>query len=60
MIPEFKSHHPKARILVMSGYFDHEWMKDLRQKGMDAYLELPFERDVLLKRVAGLLSRPVS
>jgi DNA-binding NtrC family response regulator len=59
-IPEIKSHHPKARILLLSGYFDPDWMADLRTKGMDAYLELPFERDVLLQGVAGLLTGPAS
>jgi len=43
---------------VLSGYSPEEFVADLKQKGVDGFLELPFEEDSLLEEVAGLLSQP--
>jgi DNA-binding response OmpR family regulator len=55
-IPGIKSRRRMTRIIVLSGYSDKEWITDLKRNGMDQFLALPFERKVLLRGVAGLLS----
>jgi DNA-binding response OmpR family regulator len=59
-VPGIKSRRPMTRIMVLSGYSDEEWIADLKRKGMDKFLALPFEIGVLLGGVAGLLSGPAS
>jgi hypothetical protein len=41
---------------VLSGYCPEDFVADLRQKGIDGFLTLPYEQDALLKEVDGLLS----
>jgi DNA-binding NarL/FixJ family response regulator len=58
MVPVIKSRHPHARIIVLSGYCPESFVADLKQKGIDGFLSLPYEEDALVKEVAGLLSKP--
>jgi DNA-binding NarL/FixJ family response regulator len=55
IIPDIKSQLPNARILVLSGFSDDAWVADLQLQGIDGFLTLPFELEVLVKGVAGLL-----
>ncbi len=56
IVPDIKARHPRGRIIVMSGHCPVDLMADLKQKGVDGFLPLPFEEDALLKEVARLLS----
>ena len=57
-IPALKVDHPRARIIVLSGYCPEDFVSDLKQKGIDAFIPLPFARHGLTRDVAGLLSGP--
>jgi DNA-binding NarL/FixJ family response regulator len=57
MIPIIRARNPDARIIVLSGYCREEWVTDLRQTGIDGFLELPFEEGALLSEVSALLSK---
>jgi len=58
LVPDIKARHPHARIIVLSGYCPEDFVADLKQKGIDGFLPLPYEEDALLKEVTGLLSKP--
>jgi CheY-like chemotaxis protein len=56
IVPEIKARHPRGRIIVLSGYSSEDFVEDLKEKGIDRFLPLPFEEDELLGEVAGLLA----
>jgi DNA-binding NarL/FixJ family response regulator len=58
IVPDIIARHPHARIIVLSGYCPEDFVEDLKQKGIDGFLPLPYEEDALLKEVARLLSQP--
>lgn len=58
IVPDIKARCPGTRIIVLSGYYPDDFVADLKQKGIDGFLSLPFEEDALLKEVSGLLSMP--
>jgi DNA-binding NarL/FixJ family response regulator len=58
IVPEIKTRYPRARIIVLSGYYSEDFVADLKKKGIDGFLPLPYEDDSLLQEVAGLLSTP--
>jgi DNA-binding NarL/FixJ family response regulator len=58
IVPEIKARHPHGRIIVLSGYSFEGFVEDLKQKGIDEFLPLPFEEDALLGEVARLLANP--
>lgn len=59
IIPDIKARCPNARIIVLSGYCAAAWVADLKQRGINEFLELPYDEGRLLKEVACLLSAPV-
>jgi DNA-binding NtrC family response regulator len=60
IIPDFKSQYPNSRIMVLSGCFGEDFVENLKEKGIDEFLELPFDANALLGRVGDLLSGPRS
>jgi DNA-binding NarL/FixJ family response regulator len=60
IVPDIKARHPHARIIVLSGYCPECFVADLKHKGIDKFLPLPYEEDALLKEVVWLLSRTAS
>lgn len=58
IIPDIKARCPDARIIVLSGYCTDDWVADLKKKGIDEFLELPYDENDLLEEVEGLLSSP--
>jgi DNA-binding NtrC family response regulator len=58
IVPDIKARHPHGRIIVLSGYSSEDFVEDLKEKGIDGFLPLPFEEDTLLGEVAKLLSNP--
>lgn len=59
IIPDIKARHSQVRIMVLSGYHSESFVADLGEKGMDVFLPIPYDEDVLLKEVEGLLSKPI-
>jgi DNA-binding NarL/FixJ family response regulator len=53
-----KTRYPHARTLVLSGYSTKDFVADLREKGIDGFLTLPYEEESLLIEIAWLLSTP--
>jgi DNA-binding NtrC family response regulator len=58
IVPDIKARHPQGRIIVLSGCSSEGFVDDLKRKGMDEFIPLPFEEDALLGEVARLLSNP--
>ena len=58
IVPEIKARHPHGRIMVLSGYSSEDFVEDLKRKGIDRFLPIPFEENALLGEVASLLSGP--
>ena len=58
IVPDIRARYPQARIMVLSGYCPDDFVADLREKGIDQFLALPFKEDALIKEVAELLSKP--
>jgi hypothetical protein len=44
---------------VLSGYYPDEFVIDLKQKGINRFLKLPFLEDDLIKEVERLLDNPI-
>jgi hypothetical protein len=53
-----KTRYPYARTLVLSGYSPKDFVADLREKGIDGFLTLPYQEESLLLEIAWLLSTP--
>jgi len=58
IVPAIKARYPRIRIVVLSGHYPDDFVADLKQKGIDGFLTLPFKEDVLLKEVARQFSKP--
>ncbi len=58
IVPEIKARHPHGRVIVLSGNSSEDFVDELKLKGIDGFLPLPFEEDALLGEVARLLSNP--
>jgi DNA-binding NarL/FixJ family response regulator len=58
IVPHIKARHPRARLIVLSGYCPDDFVADLVRKGIDGFLPLPFEQDALLKEVDRAPSTP--
>ena len=56
IVPSIKARNPRVRIVVLSGYYPDDFVTELKQKGIDGFLTLPFKKDVLLKEVARQMS----
>lgn len=59
VVPAIKAQFPDARIIVLSGFYSTDFVSDLKQKGVDGCLPLPFEEVVLMNKVDELLSAPI-
>ena len=57
-VPHLRARYPHARTLVLSGYSSKVFVADLRKKGIDGFLSLPYEKESLLIEIAWLLSIP--
>jgi hypothetical protein len=53
---DVKTRYPHARTLVLSGDLPKDFVADLREKGLDGFLPLPYEEESLLLEIAWLLS----
>ena len=58
IIPIIKISYPDIPIIVLSGYCPEDLLTDLKQKGIDGFLSLPFEEAVLHKEITKLLAKP--
>jgi DNA-binding NarL/FixJ family response regulator len=58
VVADIKIRDPHTRIIVLSGYCANDFVADLKQDGIDGFLALPFEEDVLLKEIAKILAKP--
>jgi DNA-binding NtrC family response regulator len=59
IVPDIKAHYPQTPIIVLSGYYPDEFVIDLKQKGINRFLKLPFLEDDLIKEVERLLDNPI-
>jgi len=44
-------HNPTVKIIVMSGLFNAEGIKKIREQGADVIIEKPFEFSILLENI---------
>ncbi len=58
IVPAIKAQCSDIRIIVLSGSHNEHFVSDLRQKGIDGWMPLPFREDVLMNKVDQLLSLP--
>ncbi len=58
VVPAIRAQSPEARIIVLSGFYTTDFCSDLKVKGVDGCLPLPFEEIVLMNKVDELLSIP--
>lgn len=54
LIPEIKKKHRAIKIFVLSGFNTPEFIKDLKEEGIDDFLPIPFTFDGLVERVTSL------
>jgi CheY-like chemotaxis protein len=54
LIELFREAGERAPVLVMSGYNDQETTRRLRERGIEHFLDKPFEEEELLRRVRQL------
>jgi DNA-binding NarL/FixJ family response regulator len=51
LIPEIRKKHPGIKIIVLSGFSTPEFVRDLKEQGIDDFLSLPFPHDDLVQKV---------
>jgi CheY-like chemotaxis protein len=54
LIELFREAGEQAPVLVMTGYSDQETARRLRERGIEHFLDKPFEEEELLRRVRRL------
>ena len=54
LIPEIKKKHPAIKIFVLSGFSTPEFVRDLKEQGIDDFLSMPFSIDNLLQKLASI------
>ena len=54
LVPEIKKKYPHIKIIVLSGYSTPEFVRDLKEQGIDGFLSLPFSRDDLVQKVTSI------
>jgi CheY-like chemotaxis protein len=55
LIELFREAGEQAPVLVMTGYNDQETTRRLRERGIEHFLDKPFEEEELLRRVRELV-----
>jgi CheY-like chemotaxis protein len=55
LIELFREAGEQAPVLVMTGYNDQETARRLRERGIEHFLDKPFEEEELLRRVRQLV-----
>jgi len=56
LVPEMKKRQPKIRIIVMSGYYPHDFVSHLERNGADSFLPAPYKMDEVVRKIKDLLS----
>lgn len=54
LIPEIKKKHPGIKIFVLSGFSTPEFVRDLKEQGIDDFLSMPFSLDNLVQKVTSI------
>ena len=54
LIPEIKKKHLGIKIIVLSGFSTPEFVRDLKEQGIDDFLSLPFAHDDLVQKVISI------
>jgi len=54
LIPEIKKKHPGIKIFVLSGFSTPEFVRDLKEQGIDDFLSMPFSIDNLLQKMTSI------
>ena len=54
LVPEIKKKHPHTKIIVLSGYSTPEFVRGLKEQGIDDFLCMPFSLDDLVQKVTSI------
>jgi two-component system OmpR family response regulator len=57
LIPEIKKKHPGIKIIVLSGWSTPEFVRDLKEQGIDNFLSMPFSLDDLVEKVTSIFDQ---
>ena len=57
LVPKIKRQYPSIKIIVVSGWKTPEFIRDLREKGVDDFLPLPLVFDDLLQKVTSIFDQ---
>lgn len=57
LIPEIKKKHPAIKIIVLSGLSTPEFVRDLKEQGIDDFLSLPFAHDDVVQKVTSIFDQ---
>jgi len=57
LIPEIRNRNRDAKIIVLSGHFSADFMGELRKKGINGFLPMPFRSEDLVRKVKESLNR---
>jgi PAS domain S-box-containing protein len=52
---QIRAHHPKVKVLLMSGYADHLALSDVGRVGSEHFIQKPFTPSVLVKKLREVL-----
>lgn len=57
LIPVIKRENPGSNIIVLSGFKTQEFIRDLKERGIDDFLSMPFAPDDFVQKVKTILIR---
>jgi DNA-binding NtrC family response regulator len=57
VLREIKQFHPKAKVVVITGYVDEKLEQEIKDLGVYAYLEKPFTPPQIIETVESALKR---
>ena len=57
VLQEIKRHHPKAKIVMITGFVEEVMERKIKELGVDAYIEKPFTPPQIINAVKGVLQK---
>src|SRR3989338_2071365 len=57
VLQEIKRHHPKAKIVMITGFVEEVMERKIKELGVDAYIEKPFTPPQIINAVKDVLQK---
>jgi len=57
IVSEIRDKYPDIGIIVLSGYYNQDYIADLKARGIDVFLKMPFKIEELTSKIRNVISK---